>query len=170
MNAGAYGSEWSDVMHSAVIVDADGLRVVSVAELELSYRHSGLKPGEVVAEVRYELVPRDPAEIRAVAAGMLAKRKASQPTNKRTFGSVFKNPSAELGAGKAIEECGLKGFAIGGAVISPVHANFIENVGHATTADAVALMAEARRRVLERFGETLEHEVRFLGPIELPSL
>ncbi len=170
MNAGAYGSEWRDVMHSAVIVDAEGPRVVTVSELDLSYRHSGLKPGEVVAEVRYELVPRDPAEIRATASDMLAKRKASQPTNKRTFGSVFKNPSAELGAGRAIEECGLKGFVIGGAVISPVHANFIENVGDATTADAVALMAEARRRVHERFGETLEHEVQFLGPIELPPL
>ena len=170
MNAGAYGSDWSDVLHSAVIVDALGVREVSVRDLDLSYRHSGLRAGEVVAEVRYELVPRDPAEIRATAAEMLARRKASQPTNKRTFGSVFKNPSPELGAGQAIEACGLKGFAIGGAVISSVHANFIENMGEATTADAVALMVEARRRVREQFGVELEHEVQFFGPIELPAL
>ena len=103
-------------------------------------------------------------------AELLAQRKATQPTNRRTFGSVFKNPDHEFGAGRMIEECGLKGFQSGGARISPVHANFIENAGGATSADAVALIAEARRRVLERFGVVLEHEVRFLGPLELPPL
>ncbi len=108
--------------------------------------------------------------MKAVAAELLAQRKATQPTNKRTFGSVFKNPTAELGAGRAIEECGLKGHRIGGAVISPRHANFIENADAATSADCLALMAEARRRVHERFGVELEHEVQFLGPLELPPL
>jgi UDP-N-acetylmuramate dehydrogenase len=83
---------------------------------------------------------------------------------------VFKNPSPELGAGRAIEECGLKGHRVGGAVISPRHGNFIENADSATSADCVALMAEARRRVHERFGVALEHEVQFLGPLELPPL
>ena len=101
---------------------------------------------------------------------LLAQRKATQPTTKRTFGSVFKNPKHELGAGRMIEECGLKGHRIGGALISPRHANFIENAGEATSADAIALMAEARRRAHERFGVELEHEVRFLGPLELPPL
>ena len=67
-----------------------------------------------------------------------------------------------------LEECGLKGHAIGGAVISPKHANFIENAGDASTADALALMVEARRRAYERFGVELEHEVEFLGELELP--
>ena len=83
---------------------------------------------------------------------------------------MFKNPPGERGAGWLIEQCGLKGYRIGGAVISPRHANFIENAGGATSADALALMAEARRRVHERFGVELEHEVRFLGPLELPPL
>jgi UDP-N-acetylmuramate dehydrogenase len=83
---------------------------------------------------------------------------------------VFKNPGLELGAGRAIEQCGLKGHRIGGAQISPVHANFIENAAAATSADALALMVEARRRVQEQFGVLLEHEVRFLGPLELPPL
>ena len=96
---------------------------------------------------------------------LIAQRKATQPTNKRTFGSVFKNPEHELGAGRMLEACGLKGHAIGGAVISPMHANFIENAGGATTADALALMAEARRRAREQFGVELEHEVQLLGPI-----
>jgi UDP-N-acetylmuramate dehydrogenase len=101
---------------------------------------------------------------------LLAERKATQPTTKRTFGSVFKNPSPDRGAGRLIEECGLKGHRIGGALISPRHANFIENAGDATSADALAVMAEARRRVHDGFGIELEHEVRFLGPLELPPL
>jgi UDP-N-acetylenolpyruvoylglucosamine reductase len=170
MNAGAYGREWRDVLVEAVVVDADGARTLTSAELDLSYRHSGLRPGEVVAQARFTLEPRDPGEIRQHVSELLAQRKSTQPTNKRTFGSVFKNPEGELGAGRMIEECGLKGHLIGGAVISPRHANFIENAGGATSADALALMAEARRRVHARFGVELEHEVRFLGPLELPPL
>ncbi len=170
MNAGAYGREWRDVLIDALVVDADGSSTVPVSELGLSYRHSALRPGQVVARVRFQLEPSSPEAVKSRVAELLAQRKATQPTNKRTFGSVFKNPSAELGAGRAIESCGLKGHRIGGALVSPRHANFIENAGGATSADCLALMAEARRRVLERFGVELEHEVQFLGPLELPPL
>jgi UDP-N-acetylmuramate dehydrogenase len=168
MNAGAYGTDWREVMTEAVVVDASRARTLTPDELDLSYRHSNLGPGQVVAEVRFQLFPRPPAEVKARAAELLGKRKATQPTNKRTFGSVFKNPDEGPGAGRLIEECGLKGHRIGGAQISPRHANFIENPGGATSADCIALMAEARRRVHERFGAWLEHEVQFLGPLELP--
>ena len=94
----------------------------------------GPRPGEVVAR-RASGSSRAAEEVKADAAELLAQRKATQPTNKRTFGSVFKNPSPELGAGRAIEECGLKGHRIGARVISPRHANFIENAGAATSAD-----------------------------------
>jgi UDP-N-acetylmuramate dehydrogenase len=170
MNAGAYGREFRSVVAGAVIVGAAGRRSVTTAELGLAYRYSSLEPGEVVAEVRLALEPRPPAEIKAEVAELLARRKATQPTNKRTFGSVFKNPSSERGAGWMIEQTGLKGHRIGGALISPRHANFIENAGDAASADALALMAEARRRVNDSFGVELEHEVRFLGPLELPAL
>ena len=170
MNAGAYGTEFRDVLLDAVVVDADGARTLDVAGLDLSYRHSGLRAGEVVAQVRFRLEHRDEAEVKARASELLARRKATQPTTKRTFGSVFKNPPGGRGARRLIEECGLKGHRIGGAVISPMHANFIENAGGATSADAIALMAEARRRVHDRFGIVLEHEVRFLGPLQLPPL
>jgi UDP-N-acetylmuramate dehydrogenase len=170
MNAGAYGREWCDVVTDAVVVDADGSRRVPVTDLGLSYRRSALRAGQVVAQVRFRLEPSSPEAVKEKVAQLLAQRKATQPTNKRTFGSVFKNPSAELGAGRAIEECGLKGHQIGGALISPRHANFIENAGGASSADCVALMTEARRRVHERFGAALEHEVQFLGPLELPPL
>jgi UDP-N-acetylmuramate dehydrogenase len=170
MNAGAYGREWKDVLVDAVVVDADGPRTLGLADLDLSYRRSGLRPGEVVARVRFRLERSSPEAVKAKASELLQQRKATQPTNKRTFGSVFKNPTAELGAGRAIETCGLKGHRIGGAVISPRHANFIENADSATSADCIALMAEARRRVHERFGVELQHEVQLLGPLELPPL
>ena len=168
MNAGAYGREWRDVVIDAVVVDADGPHTLDVSELGLAYRRSNVTPGTVVAQVRFQLEPSSPQAVKAKVAELLAQRKATQPTNKRTFGSVFKNPDGGQGAGRMIEECGLKGSRIGGAVISPRHANFIENSGSATSADCIALMAEARRQVRERFGVELEHEVQFLGPLELP--
>ncbi len=169
MNAGAYGVEWRDVLIDAVVVDAQGVQTLGPEELDLSYRHSNLEPGQVVAQARFRLTPATPEIVKARAAELLAQRKATQPTNKRTFGSVFKNPGSGLpGAGRMIEECGLKEHRIGGALISPRHANFIENAGGATSADCIALMAEARRRVRDQFGAELEHEVQFLGPLELP--
>jgi UDP-N-acetylenolpyruvoylglucosamine reductase len=169
MNAGAYGVEWRDILIDAVVVDARGARTLGPEELDLSYRHSNLGPGQVVTQARFRLTPATPEIVKARAAELLAQRKATQPTNKRTFGSVFKNPGHGLpGAGRMIEECGLKEHRIGGALISPRHANFIENAGGATSADCIALMAEARRRVREQFGAELEHEVQFLGPLELP--
>jgi UDP-N-acetylenolpyruvoylglucosamine reductase len=170
MNAGAYGSDWSDLLVRALVVDRAGSRWLSPEELGLSYRRSKLDHGQVVARVELKLEPRDPAEIKAKVAELQALRKAAQPTNKRTFGSVFKNPDHELSAGRMLEACGLKGHVIGGARISPRHANFIENADGARAADAIALMTEARRRAREQYGVELEHEVQFLGPLELPEL
>ena len=169
MNAGAYGSDWSEILARARVVTAEGDAWMTPAELGFSYRHSELRHDQVVAEVEYRLVPSSPEQIKAKVGELIALRKAAQPTNKRTFGSVFKNPDHELGAGRMLEACGLKGHAIGGAVISPKHANFIENAGSATTADALALMAEARRRAREQFGVELEHEVELLGSIPIPN-
>ena len=170
MNAGAYGSDWSAIVERALVVDAHGPRWVSHEQLDLSYRHSVLEPGQVVAQVELRLVPRPPAEIKQTVADLLALRKATQPTNKRTFGSVFKNPDHEFGAGRMLDECGLKGYRIGSALISPRHANFIENAGGARAEDALKLMAEARRRALDRFGVVLEREVELLGNLELPPV
>jgi len=170
MNAGAYGRDWSSELLDALVVGPGGTRTVDLAGLGLGYRNSGLAPDEVVARVRFRLSPRPAEEIREEVTELLALRKAAQPTTKRTFGSVFKNPPTGPGAGALIEECGLKGFRNGGALVSERHANFIENAGGATSADALALMVEARRRVHDRFGVVLEHEVRFLGNLELPPL
>jgi UDP-N-acetylenolpyruvoylglucosamine reductase len=170
MNAGAYGSDWAAILERALVIDAAGSRWLTPAELGLTYRHSELRHGQVVARAEFRLTPRPADEIKATVGELQALRKAAQPTNKRTFGSVFKNPEHELSAGRMLEACGLKGHRIGGAQISPRHANFIENADSARSEDALALMAEARRRAREQFGVELEHEVEFLGPIELPSI
>jgi UDP-N-acetylmuramate dehydrogenase len=170
MNAGAYGGDWAGILERALVVDGESVEWRTPAELGLSYRHSDLQHGQVVARVEFRLTPRPPAEIKAAVADLQAQRKAAQPTNKRTYGSVFKNPGHELSAGKMLEACGLKGHRIGGAQISPRHANFIENAEQARSADAIALMNEARRRAWEQFGVELQHEVEFLGAIELPSV
>jgi len=170
MNAGAYGGDWAGILQRALVVTADGAGWLDAGELGLSYRHSELGAGRIVARVDYRLEPRPGAEIKRRVGELVALRKATQPTTKRTFGSVFKNPEGELGAGALIESCGLKGHRSGGAVISPVHANFIENAGGATSADCLALMAEARRRVHEQHGIVLEHEVVLLGELSLPEV
>ena len=168
MNAGAYGSDWAAILSRALVVDAEGTRWLTPADLGLSYRRSGLRHGQVVARAEFRLAPKPTDEIKATIAELQALRKAAQPTNKRTFGSVFKNPEHELSAGRMLEACGLKGHRIGGAQISPRHANFIENADGARSGDAIALMVEARRRALEQYGVELEHEVEILGPLELP--
>jgi UDP-N-acetylenolpyruvoylglucosamine reductase len=168
MNAGAYGGDIAGILERALVVSSEGESWRTPAELGLEYRRSALEPGEVVARAEFGLTPRPAEEIKATVADMQSRRKAAQPTNKRTFGSVFKNPDHELSAGRMLEACGLRGHRIGGAQISPRHANFIENADGATSADAVALMVEARRRALDEFGVELEHEVQLLGELALP--
>jgi UDP-N-acetylenolpyruvoylglucosamine reductase len=170
MNAGAYGGDWAGVLVRALVADADGARWQTPEQLGLRYRHSDLRHGQVVAQVELRLEPRPPAQIKAIVADLQRQRKAAQPTNKRTYGSVFKNPEHELSAGRMLEACGLKGHRIGGAVISPRHANFIENADGARSSDALSLMAEARRRAWDRFGVELIHEVELLGDLELQPL
>jgi UDP-N-acetylmuramate dehydrogenase len=170
MNGGAYGGDFSHVLVRALVATADGTGWMTPDELGLTYRHSSLEHGHVVVQAELRLTPRPPDEIKAAVRELNARRKAAQPTNRRTFGSVFKNPDHDLSAGRMLEACGLKGHRIGGAQISPKHANFIENAGGARTADALELMVEARRRAYEQFGVELVHEVELLGAIEVPPL
>jgi UDP-N-acetylmuramate dehydrogenase len=170
MNAGAYSAELSGILVRAYLASSNGTKWVTPGELGLRYRHSDLVHGQVVAAADLQLAERPEEEIRRIVAELQTQRKEAQPTNKRTFGSVFKNPEHELTAGRMLEACGLRGHRIGGARISPKHANFIENVGGARSADVVALIAEARSRAHAEFGVVLEAEVQLLGPIEIPRL
>jgi UDP-N-acetylenolpyruvoylglucosamine reductase len=169
MNAGAYGGEMRDLLAEALVLDGEGERRQDADGLEMRYRTSNVTAEEVVASARLGLRPDDPEAIADTVRDMQRRRKEAQPSGVRTFGSVWKNPSAELTAGRLLESCGLKGHRIGGARISPVHANFIENVDGASSADVIALMVESRRRAHEQRGIVLEHEVQLLGPIWLPE-
>jgi UDP-N-acetylmuramate dehydrogenase len=167
MNAGAYGREIRDVLAAAEVVSAGGARRGGPAELDLRYRHSNVRGTEVVARAVLALERGEREEIRRRVREMQRRRSESQPRKARTFGSVFKNPDEGPGAGALIEACGLKGHVIGGARISTVHANFIENAGNARSSDVAALVSLARRCVRERSGVELESEVELLGPVRL---
>jgi UDP-N-acetylmuramate dehydrogenase len=171
MNANAYGGELGRVLEWVDVVTATGTARRAPEDLDFAYRRSNLGPGEVVARASFALAEADSDEVKATLAEMRTMRRAAQPSGIKTFGSTFKNPDDADGrtAGQLLEAAGCRGLAVGGARFSEKHANFVENLGDATTADVVALMAEGRRRVRERFGVTLEAEVQALGPVQWPG-
>ncbi len=172
MNANAYGGELARVLEWVDIVCAAGTERRAPDSLGFAYRRSNLGPGEIVARASFALETAASDEVKATLADMRKRRKAAQPSGIKTFGSTFKNPDdpqAEgRSAGQLLEAAGCRGLRIGGAGFSAKHANFVENHGDATTSDVIALMAEGRRRVKERFGLELEPEVQALGPVAFP--
>lgn len=173
MNANAYGGELVRVLEWVDVSGPGGTERRTPDQLRFAYRRSGLHPGEVVARASFGLSEASSDEVKATLADMRSRRKAAQPSGIKTFGSTFKNPSDPRAEGRTsgqlLDAAGCRGLRIGGAGFSAKHANFIENHGDATTADVVAVMAEGRRRVNERFGVDLEPEVQVLGPVELPA-
>ena len=172
MNANAYGGELGRVLEWVQVVTVAGSERRLPPQLGLSYRSSNLEAGEIVARASFALQAADPGAVAATLADMRARRHAAQPQGIRTFGSTFKNPGDARAQGRTagllLAEAGCAGLTVGGARFSPKHANFIENTGAATTADVLAVMAEGRRRVLERFGVELEPEVQTLGEVRFP--
>jgi UDP-N-acetylmuramate dehydrogenase len=172
MNANAYGGELGRVLEWVEIATAAGVERRTPEQLGLGYSGSELGQGEIVARAGLLLSPAEPEAVKATLAEMRRRRHEAQPQGIRTFGSTFKNPedprAGSRSAGLLLAEAGCNGLAIGGARFAPKHANFIENTGSATTADVLAVMAEGRRRVLERFGVELEPEVQTLGNVRLP--
>ena len=170
MNANAYGGELGRVLEWVDVAVPGGNERRRPEQLGLAYRRSNLRPREVVARASFRLSPADPAAVKATLADMRARRKAAQPSGIKTFGSTFKNPEGDKSAGVLLDEAGCRGLAVGGARFSEKHANFVENTGTATTADVIALMAEGRRLVRERFGVELEPEVQLLGDVDAEAL
>jgi UDP-N-acetylenolpyruvoylglucosamine reductase len=173
MNANAYGGELASALEWAQIVSASGSHRRLPQELGFAYRNSNLRPGEIVASARFTLLASDSTSVKSTLAQMRTRRHEAQPQGIKTFGSTFKNPDEDpqahgRTAGLLLAEAGCNGLSVGGARFAPKHANFIENTGTASTADVVALMAEGRRLVIERFGVTLEPEVQTLGPVRFP--
>ena len=146
-----------------VLRPGEGLRRLYGSDVEWGYRWSGLGPTDIVLEATLVLEPGEKDIIAAEMERLLARRRATQPMGKPSCGSVFRNPVGPKGAAKLIDECGLKGYAVGGAQVSPVHANFIVNNGRATAADVLAVMRTMHNRVREASGVDLQPEVKFLG-------
>jgi UDP-N-acetylenolpyruvoylglucosamine reductase len=172
MNANAYGGELEAVLEWVQIATAAGIERREPSRLGLGYRRSGLAEGEIVARAYLRLHEGEPAAIRARLEEMRRWRHDAQPQGIKTFGSTFKNPEDPRAEGRSagllLSEAGCNGVGFGGARFAPKHANFIENTGSASTADVLAVMAEGRRRVLERFGVELEPEVQTLGDVRFP--
>jgi UDP-N-acetylmuramate dehydrogenase len=172
MNANAYGGELAEVLEWVDVVTSSGTERRTPDELGFSYRRSNIAPGEVVARASFALSEASSEAVKATLSDMRRRRREAQPSGIKTFGSTFKNPddprAEQRTAGQLLDAAGCRGLRVGGAGFSEKHANFVENHGDASTADVVAVMAEGRRRVKERFGIELEPEVQVLGPVEIP--
>ncbi len=167
MNAGAYGSEMKDIVVSCDYVDADGnLCTMPLSEMQLSYRHSIFaENGGTIVSITMELQPGDPAEIANKMEELLIQRKTKQPLEYPSAGSTFKRPQGSY-ASLLIDQCGLKGCAVGDAQVSEKHCGFVVNKGNATCADVLQLCAQVGALVKEKTGYTLELEPILLGECE----
>jgi len=164
MNAGAYGGEMKQVIREVVLlVPAEGIRVLSCEEMQFGYRHSLLDdcPEAIVLSASVKLTQGDPERIRETMRELMGKRKASQPLEWPSAGSTFKRPEGYFAAA-LIDQCGLKGFTVGGAQVSEKHAGFVINQGGATCTDVLELMRQVGDRVFEEKGVRLEPEVRII--------
>jgi UDP-N-acetylmuramate dehydrogenase len=171
MNAGCHGGDWSEVVQRVTVVDEAGRdTVLERPEIPFTYRRSGLE-GRIVLETTVRLRPEQHERLEEAVAEMFEWRQKGTPFSQPCCGSVFRNPAGpswkkEAGprtAGQLIEAAGLKGFSVGGAQVSPMHANYFVNTGAATAADVRALIEHAQKVVEEKFGVKLEPEVKLIG-------
>ena len=171
MNAGCHGGDWSEVVQRVTVVDRSGRdAVLERPQIPFTYRRSGLE-GRIVLETTVRLRQEQHERLEESVAEMFEWRQKGTPFNQPCCGSVFKNPAGpswkkEEGprtAGQLIEAAGLKGFSVGGAQVSPMHANYFVNTGTATAGDVRALIAHAQKVVEEKFGVRLEPEVKLIG-------
>ena len=164
MNAGAYGGEMVQVVKWArVLTDEGQEQVVTVEELDLSYRHSAIRPnGWTVLEAGFALQQGDASQIQNTMSDLAARRRDKQPLEYPSAGSTFKRPVGHFAA-QLIDEAGLKGFSVGGAQVSEKHAGFVVNRGGATASDVVELCASVREKIFRQTGVELEMEVEKIG-------
>jgi UDP-N-acetylmuramate dehydrogenase len=165
MNAGAHGSDMSEILEKAYVLFEDGTFAwLSKEEMEFSYRTSVLqkkRPG-IVLEAVFQLTSGNREEIVAKMQNNKNYRKETQPYNLPCAGSIFRNPLPHY-AGQLVQEAGLKGYSIGGAQISPMHGNFIVNTGNGKAEDVLALIQHVKEYVYETFGIKIETEVEIIG-------
>ena len=162
MNAGAYDGEMAQVIKQVTFLTDTG-EVKTTNEFDFSYRHSAFSDGSrMILQAKMQLHAGDPAAIRARMEELMEKRKSKQPLEWPSAGSTFKRPKGYFAAA-LIDQCGLKGFTVGGAQVSEKHAGFVINKGGATCKDILELMEQIRQRVFDMTGVTLEPEVKLLG-------
>ena len=175
MNAGCYGDYVSDVLKSVTVVLRDGtVTEMAVDALQLAYRQSVLPEGAVIVSARFVPPPGDPEKLAQRMKDQLAKRDETQPTKDRTAGSTFRNPAGfsstgrsddvhDLKAWKVIDDAGMRGATVGGAVMNTKHSNFLTNSGNATAADLEDLGEEVRKKVYDSQGIELRWEIMRIG-------
>jgi UDP-N-acetylmuramate dehydrogenase len=165
MNAGAWGDELANALTAVTVMSAAGPEKIEREQMHFSYRcwqdHGGEEKGRIVTEVEVRLIRAKPDAVRRRCAELIRKRRERQPKGQPNAGSFFKNPLGDS-AGRLIEKSGCKGMRVGGAMISPVHANFFVNVGSATAADVKELMERVQKKVRTDSGIFLNPEVHFL--------
>ncbi len=163
MNAGS-ANEWigSIVDWVTVFSPESGLKRYRGEELDWGYRHSGIRHDEIVLECGLRITPGHTGQIRARMEASLKRRRKTQPLTLPSAGSVFRNPEGDS-AGRIIEELGFKGYKVGGAEVSSLHANFIVNTGNAKAWDVVEIITQIRKRVKEEYDRELQPEIRFVG-------
>ena len=164
MNAGAYGGEMKDVVRDVTLLQKDGhIAKLSGSEMQFRYRHSILEDsGACVLHVCFALAPGDEKMISARMEELMARRREKQPLDKPSAGSTFKRPEGAFAAA-LIEQCGLRGYRVGGAAISEKHCGFVVNLGGASCADVLCLCRDVTEAVKGKTGYALEKEVRVVG-------
>jgi UDP-N-acetylmuramate dehydrogenase len=161
MNAGAYGGEISTYVKEVTVIRGDKLKTLAGEECGFIYRNSNLK-GSIILEAKFELPEGDPVEIGAKRRELMIHRNETQPVEIPNAGCIFKNPKGYFAA-KLIDECGLKGKSVGGAMVSSKHANFIVNFDNATAGDVIELINIVKKTVKQKTGIDLELEVKLVG-------
>ena len=163
MNAGAHGAEFAEVLTEVTTLDAKG-KVRPVSRKQISFKYRGSNLGSVIVlEAKLALIEEPPAKLKELQARLFRWRKAGTPFDQPCCGSVFKNPGGARTAGVLIDECGLKGYTVGGAQVSTLHANYIVNTGNATASDVLKVIDHVRKTVAKRTGVELELEVQVIG-------
>jgi len=163
MNAGAHGAEFAEVVTEVTVMDGKG-KIRQLARKQISFKYRASSLGDVVVlETKLLLLEEAPAKLKELQGKLLRWRKAGTPFDQPCAGSVFKNPGGAKTAGSLIDECGLKGYAIGGAQVSTMHANYFVNTGTATPSDVLRLIEHVRKTVQKKTGVEFELEVKVIG-------
>jgi UDP-N-acetylmuramate dehydrogenase len=165
MNAGSYGCEFKDILESVTLLDRTGKKhILSVAEVGFGYRHNSLKEWSIFVEATFKYEKGNSIAIKQAMDQITSQRQLTQPVNQKTGGSTFANPKGHK-AWEIIDKSNLRGYTVGGAQISPLHCNFMINIGDATASDLESLGEIVRTKVLEDSGIELNWEIKRIGKI-----